>query len=367
MSRAVANDNRGFVMRISLRDLTPARSRFVLPVLAAALLGLTGCYTELAVVERVYDREPDYVEVEERDGTVVERYYYDDDDYYYDDCCYYDPYRYRRYFTRFHVGIGYFHDPFWWDPFYYSWHFYDPFYYDPFFYVGWGFRPFHYYSPFYHHHYYPSYAYVFWPYYGGWRYDAPGVIRGRRGSYEPRGVTLGRGGLAGIRSAASNAVPRGASRSSIGRSGFLNDEIQGGTARGITRVGSSTATRSGSVGSVTRESSASRGASRGTVDRSTTGTSGSRGTVGRSTTGSTGSRSTVRSAPASRASGSRGTVSRPSSSGSSGSRGTVSRPSSSSSGSRGSVSRPSSSSGSRSSSSGSSSSSGRSSSRGGRN
>ncbi len=91
------------------------------------LFTATGCYTQLAGTYRDYDREPDYVEVQEYEGeygdsVVVSRYYYDDA--YYDD--YYDqPYRYRHYFSRFYGYPSYggyygYNDPFYYDPFYYG-------------------------------------------------------------------------------------------------------------------------------------------------------------------------------------------------------------------------------------------------------
>ena len=141
--------------------------------LAAGMLlfTATGCYTQLAGTYPDYDREPDYVEVEEYEGeygdsVVVSRYYYDDE--YYDD--YDGPYQYRRYFSRFYDYPYYsgYYDPFYYDPWHYGSRFhigfgfghhgyYSPWYYDPFSYGG-------YYGGYYGYG-YPSYGYG--GYYGG--------------------------------------------------------------------------------------------------------------------------------------------------------------------------------------------------------
>lgn len=274
-------------------------NRFLLPLVAVGLLfGLTGCYTQLAVVERDYDR-PDYVEVEEHyegeygEDVVVRRYY--EDDYYH-----YRPRRYRDYFDRFYVGIG-FH----WDPFYY-----DPFY-DPWF----GHGRYAYYSPFRRYYspfvYAPTYVWggYGYPYYGGWGgyYGTPYVVR-NRGDYEPRGSTLGRSRLAGTRGVGGRSIDRGATgRGALGRGGYDTDGRTART-RGVQRAGSGGVdARSGrtierstrgtdSRGTVGRTPSSRGSDSRGTVGRSSSGSSSrSSGSVGRSSSGSSSSRSSGRS------------------------------------------------------------------------
>jgi hypothetical protein len=197
------------------------------PVLVVVFLmfGLTGCYTQLAVVDQG-ERYPDVVHVEERDGeTVVNRYYYNDP-YYADafDPFFHQPMVYSRYFGRFYM-----------DPFYFA-------FYDPFFWGSAGYFYPVYASPWYASRYrsYPGHS-VYWPYYGGWRYDAPYVIRQPHGLYEPRG-SMGRGALAAV----GRTAPRGENDSAgrgaaigrtydgnyIGRAG-VSRQGAGGTGAGV--------------------------------------------------------------------------------------------------------------------------------------
>jgi hypothetical protein len=208
-------------------------ARRVLPVFFAGVLmfGLTGCYTQLAVVDHT-ERYPDVVHVEERDGeTVVNRYYYNDP-YYADpfDPYFHRPMVYSRFFGQFYM-----------DPFYVA--FYDPFF--------WGSaRFFHpvYASPWYasRFHYAPGYS-VYWPYYGGWRYDAPHVIRRPHGLYEPRG-SMGRGALATV----GRTAPRG-DNDAAGRGANIGRTYDGnyiGRA-GVSRQGAA-GTGAGAVGAPDR-------------------------------------------------------------------------------------------------------------------
>ena len=88
-------------------------------IVGVMLLGLTGCYTQLATVEHRTSRydEPDYVEVEEHEDHVVVHNYYDTDPYYED---VYRPTTYRRYFSRYYSRP--FYDSYFWDPYYSSFH-----------------------------------------------------------------------------------------------------------------------------------------------------------------------------------------------------------------------------------------------------
>jgi len=92
--------------------------------LIVAMLGLTGCYTQLATMEPAYDEGLDFVEADyERDGDVVVRKYYDDgtvdEDFYPAGYDWYrhEPYAFSRYFSSFYGpsygghyfgGCGYF-------------------------------------------------------------------------------------------------------------------------------------------------------------------------------------------------------------------------------------------------------------------
>jgi hypothetical protein len=208
-------------------------ARRVIPAFFAGVLmfGLTGCYTQLAVVDHT-ERYPDVVHVEERDGeTVVNRYYYDDP-YYADpfDPYFHRPMMYSRFFGQFYM-----------DPFYVA--FYDPFF--------WGSaRFFHpvYASPWHASRFYyaPGYS-VYWPYYGGWRYDAPHVIRRPHGLYEPRG-SMGRGALATV----GRTAPRG-DNDAAGRGANIGRTYDGnyiGRA-GVSRQGAA-GTGAGAVGAPDR-------------------------------------------------------------------------------------------------------------------
>src|SRR5690606_41978454 len=138
------------------------------------------------LVDRPYERVPEYVEVERYDeegDRVVTRYFYDDD---------YDSYRYRKYFSRFHFGVGFYSDPW-----LYAGHGWDPYWHDPYYYSGWAWSPYwphrySWYRPIHHHHYYawaPGYRYTYGGHYTGWWYDSPYTVR--RGNYAPRGTTIG--------------------------------------------------------------------------------------------------------------------------------------------------------------------------------
>ncbi len=223
-----------------LRTTEPARSSFWSLLLAGMiLLGLTGCYTQLAATERVYyeeeayERQPDRVIVErhEDDSTVIKEYYYYDR----------SPYYYRRYFSRFYGDPFFYYDcfdPFYYDPFYcfyygpsfrfrLSFYFGDPFFYWPPAYAGYyWFYGFGYYSPYY------------WAYYPGYHYHYHYYVpyRGRVvWNYAPRGSSLGRSAWIG-----SN--PR-----AVGRSGYERDEVR---TRSVVRTTRSTAVtpRSSSTG-----------------------------------------------------------------------------------------------------------------------
>lgn len=290
----------------SPRLLTAGRAALSLTLGLLALV-LTGCYTQLAVVEHeYYEPEPDYVEVEKYDdSTVVNNYYYEDD--YYAD---YEAYPYNRYFSRLNVGFYsaptcwdpfYAYDPYCYsayDPFFFGYNFYDPFFhsfYDPFGYRGYGF----------HRAYYPGYTYVYAPYYGGYRYDSPYAIR-RRGDWEPRGRTMGRGELVDV---SRTARGMNGARGTIGR-GTLGNDGRDTRGRDVVRTGtrstfgSDETSRTGR--SVVRSGSRGTGtSSEGTVTRSTRPTRGtvapngrstSRGVEGRSSSGRSGSTG-VRSRP----------------------------------------------------------------------
>ena len=195
-------------------------------IVGVMLLGLTGCYTQLATVEHRTSRydEPDYVEVEEHEDHVVVHNYYDTDPYYED---VYRPTTYRRYFSRYYSRP--FYDSYFWDPYYSSFHvgfyanphyYWDP-YYDPYaaFHIGFYFGPFYadrYWSRPYHYGWAPRYAYSRLGYYGGWRYDSPYVIIRDTRDYEPRRATIGRGD---VRSRDGRTVIReGGVRGTTGRS-----------------------------------------------------------------------------------------------------------------------------------------------------
>ena len=314
------------------------RSRLLLPALLVAAVGFTGCYTELAVVDRPYERAVDYVEVEEyeEDGDrVVSRYYYEDE---------YEPYRYRRYFDRFHFGVSFHHGPWFhagaFGPRYY-YDYYDPFW-DPWYPVSWHWNPWpryhwNWYSPYRYHHYayVPGHMYTYAPYYSGWRYDAPYTIR--RGNYAPRGRTIGRSRLADNDRSIDRGRGDAIRGSTAGRSGVFGSEPYGRD-RGVTRGGGSAGKSEGVTRGQTRSGdrtvgSGTRSTARGTVGRST-GRTTTRGSSGvRSGSSRSGGRSsgTVRDTGRSRSSGSSGSVGR-SSSGSSRSSGSVGRSSSRSSG-----------------------------------
>jgi len=186
---------------------------------------LSGCYTQVAThdhSERVVERRTVYV-TDEGSGEYVAVAEGDPQDYregYRDG--YDDASQYRRYFRRFYPATALYYDTqCGWD-----WTFCSSYTHFSF---GWGsYWPTYYYSPAYW--YSPWYAsrpfrpytyYTYGPFYGGYRYDAPGMIRGR--DFEPRGNTIGRGGLnvAGSpgrsvgRTLPSNDVPRGDSRTIV--------------------------------------------------------------------------------------------------------------------------------------------------------
>lgn len=186
------------------------------PLALVLMLGLTGCYTQLAVVETV-EQQPTRVEIEEQpDGKVVERYYFEE-----------DPYPYRRYFSTFYDPI---YDYGWHDPFYprgysswslsFGWGWNDPFYYSS----PWSYRPYGYRTPFgYNYGYgYPSYGFVSgWAYGPGYTPYLPlygggigyGAYPQNPGTYAPRGNTSGRYPTGG--------VTRGGSRGMAGASGSV--------------------------------------------------------------------------------------------------------------------------------------------------
>lgn len=197
------------------------------PTLLAAtfFILLSGCYTQVATHdhdERVVERRTVYVtdEVTNETVAVVEG----------DDAGYREGYQdgfedasqYRRYFRRFYPATALYYDTHCgWD-----WTFCSSYTYLSF---GWGsywptyyYSPSYWYSPWYAHRPYRPYTYyAYGPYYGGYRYGAPGMVRGR--DFEPRGNTIGRGGLnvAGApgrsvgRTLPSTDVPRGDSRTVV--------------------------------------------------------------------------------------------------------------------------------------------------------
>jgi len=234
-----------------------------LPLFAAAfmLLGLSGCYTQLSTVGYYdeYDRDLDYVEVEEYgDSVAVTRYYYEDD--YHADDDYYNPRQYRGYFSRFYDSHWY--DPFYWnDPWFsgyrvslgWGWNAFDPFYagwHSPFgfgfghgfgrygFGHGFGFSPFGFgygfgYSPF-------GFNRGFYAGYYGNRFFGNGFYGGFRnggafvsGNYAPRGSTFGRNVVTGNRSRTGTVAGTG-TRSSMSSSGTRSG-VRGDRTRGIVR------------------------------------------------------------------------------------------------------------------------------------
>jgi len=165
-------------------------SRFSLTALGLFIvIGLTGCYTQLALVEDDGHGGVDYGEADydyEEEGDVLVRKYYEDgyyeEDYYEGgyDWYHHQPYSYARYFDRYY---GPYHsyscfDFYTCDPTYYG---YGPSYGSGWRVsvgLGWGWGGFHssWYDPFYwrpvynHYSHYPTYAYYGGGYYGGGYY-----------------------------------------------------------------------------------------------------------------------------------------------------------------------------------------------------
>ena len=135
------------------------------------LIGLTGCYTQVATQE-----SPDHTQYNEPPNSESSGYYYEEDsdsgyyveddegaiinNYYYDD--YYPSYRryYGYYYPAFTIGIGFgYYYPYFWNSWCgYSW--YDPY-------------PYYWYYPSYYSCYYSYYPYNYYPggYYGYSYYD----------------------------------------------------------------------------------------------------------------------------------------------------------------------------------------------------
>ena len=186
-----------------MKKLDDTGYRRLLPgvIVLIAVFGLSGCYTRLAVVDRGYDRVPDYVD----EGDYYEGNEGYSDDYYYDEN---DPVSYTQYFNRFYDPVyssSYFScwDYYWCDPWtpYYGSHFSlhvgfgSSWYWGPYDWYGWG--PSYGYASYYGYgnpYYYGS-PYYGYPYYGSYpdgHYNYVGVA----GDYKPRGSTIGRSTLA---------------------------------------------------------------------------------------------------------------------------------------------------------------------------
>lgn len=185
----------------------------------------SGCYTQVATHDhdqRVVERRTVYV-TDEVSGEIAASEVVEESGYregYQDG--FEDASQYRRYFRRFYPATAlYFDTECGWDWTYCSSYTHLSF--------GWGsYWPTYYYSPSYwhtpwyaHRPYRPYAYYAYGPFYGGYRYDAPGMVRGR--DFEPRGNTIGRGGLNVAstpgrsvgRTSPSTEIPRGDSRTVV--------------------------------------------------------------------------------------------------------------------------------------------------------
>ena len=211
-------------------------------MLLASIFLFGGCYTQLAVKERViYQREySDYSE-DEYDTTQNysdEQSEYSEENYdedgvtinnYYSEPIYPS---YRRYFWSYYpsVSIGAYFGS------YYGSYYYDTYCYDPFFYPGWCFNPW--YDPYYS--YYPSwwlgnyYPYNYYGNYGsGWAYNNDNYKTRSNSGYKIRNNDGLRGG-SGTRGSLTRG---GGSRDDLWKNRTRNSEVSRTLTREGTRTG----------------------------------------------------------------------------------------------------------------------------------
>ncbi|MGB0651404.1 MAG: hypothetical protein ACPGQT_10910 [Rhodothermales bacterium] len=184
----------------------------MLAILAVASMGLTGCYTQLAVLEKPHGGLDQVVADYGDDGDILVRRYYEDgyvEEEVYSEYDWYThrPYSYARYFDSFYgpaMGVR----SHCWDLFYCdSFWGYTPSYSLAFGYGSWGVwgRPYASfgfglswgYDPFYYgvNHYRPYSHYPTWAWYGGGNHYNYGGVRAVTGHYAPRGETMARSAL----------------------------------------------------------------------------------------------------------------------------------------------------------------------------
>ncbi len=277
-----------------------------LPMMAFLLVasfGLTGCYTQLAVMERPHGDLDQVVADYGDDGDILVRRYYEDgyveEEVYNEyDWYYHRPYSYARYFDSFygpaygvtsHCWDIFYCDPYWgygsgfsltlgWGSYGYWGRPYSSFGF------GWGYDPFYWGSSYYR----PYSHYPTWAYYGGgygYRGYSYGSVRAATGHYAPRGETMARSAL----TSRTRGTRGGRDLNGVAgtRSGLSGRGVAGDTRTVVSTGRGSTATSKG-LATGTRPS-------RGTLtsDRSTRTTVGSTRTTTRSNVGST--RTTTRS------------------------------------------------------------------------
>lgn len=321
-------------------------SRMIVPVLLlVATLGLSGCYTQLAVLERPHGDLDQVVADYGDDGDILVRRYYEDgyveEEVYTEyDWYHHRPFTYARYFDSFYgpsVGVSahcwdiFYCDPYWGHGSSFSismgfgsWGYWNRPYTSVGF--GWGYDPFYwgsYYRPYSH---FPAYAWYGSP--GYYYHGGVGVASGR---YAPRGETMARSaltsrtrgsrggrdeyGIAGGRSTLGSSASSLGTRTvvSSGRSGTTASKgLATGTrpSRGTLTGDRSARTTVGSTRNTTRSSVGTSGSTSRTSgwDRSATRTT--RSSVGtRTTRSSSGTRATTRTSRTS-GSGSRAVPSR---------------------------------------------------------
>lgn len=321
---------RGMIMKRLLSAVpNPWWNRIVSGLVVGAMLALTGCYTQLATVERDQTaaktttkkeavhygdskKEAAWDLYEARREGRISRHVYEDRLYYLGQLHYGNPFYYETLFgdpfyhdPRFGLGISRarFHFAFSdleWRYYHSGFGFYDPFFYDPFFYgprfgvsfhLSFGY-PYYRHRPYYRHYYgnyYGNYYGGYSPYYYSAGYYGGSFITRGTTRYQPRGATIGRGATTrrstgtAVRSSSerANTVERSTTTPARTRTGRSSDNStsRSASSRGTTERSATTSRSARSEQSTTRSASSQRGR----VGRSGTSTrndeAGSRGTT----------------------------------------------------------------------------------------